>query len=565
MKMNISKSTMSLFGIMLLLAVTVGSASAYTYDVSIEQPWADDSTTTSNVEYVQVRAYVPGSNYITYKTVPIYSSTTTSGANSLGDIVGYTNNIYGTSPAFVDPYDGPKYSLEYPTYQLMKTRLYSVNDQRLALGDYMQTGAVVHEYIYDLIYKKFTTLSELNPNWTHLADMNNHGQVVGTSVAGGFTFDCQNGESIINVEGSTWTKPQRIDDEGKIYGTFSNPEMTETYFIATPEITSNITCSWIRDDVFDPLVFGNGPSFEMSGDYAYAISVADFDGHGKLDILIDHGDKVILYKGESDFDKKTKYYGESFSTIFDNQFPDVVIPAEITDLNNDGIDDSIINDGSKTQISLGKGDGTYYYVPQILNKVFKFADMNSDGFADTITVNGAFVSVNYQQPSFDNTPVDTTAPIITLTGSNPQTINLGSAYTELGATTDDGSAVVIDSSAVNTAVAGSYSVTYDSTDAAGNVATQVVRTVNVVDTSSTEPNGSIPSISPDAEQIDFEGAIEEILGPNKYLIDGKIVWIAEDTIFQVNEGVSVQVGLPAQVKGMQNPDGQVIGINVEIN
>ena len=58
--------------------------------------------------------------------------------------MGYTNNIYGRSPAFVDPYDGGKYSLEYPTYQLMKTRLYEVNDQRLALGDYMQTGAVVH-------------------------------------------------------------------------------------------------------------------------------------------------------------------------------------------------------------------------------------------------------------------------------------------------------------------------------------------------------------------------------------------------------------------------------------
>ncbi|MEJ2259187.1 MAG: hypothetical protein P8X78_01530, partial [Nitrosopumilaceae archaeon] len=173
---KISNSLVALSAIMLLLAVSVGSAFAYTYDVSEEQPWSDDSTTTSNVDYVQVRAYVPGSNYITYKTVAIYSSTTTSGANSLGDNVGYTNNIYGTSPAFVDPYDGAKYSLEYPTYQLMKTRLYSVNDQRLALGDYMQTGAIVHEYIYDLIYKKFTTLSELNPNWTHLADMNNHGQ-----------------------------------------------------------------------------------------------------------------------------------------------------------------------------------------------------------------------------------------------------------------------------------------------------------------------------------------------------------------------------------------------------
>lgn len=564
------QSIMPLSAIILLLVVTVGSASAYTYDVSFEQPWVDVSTTTSNVDYVQVRSYVPGSNTITYKTVPIYSSTTTSGANSLGDVVGYTNNIYGTSPAFVDPYDGAKYTLEYPTYQLMKTRLYSVNDQRLALGDYMQTGAIVHEYIYDLIYKKYTTLSELDPNWTHLSDMNNQGQVVGTSLEGGFSYDCQNGESIINVEGSTWTKPQKIDDQGNVYGTFSSPDMEETYFIATPDMpTGEITCSLIRDDVFEPIVFGNSLSFEMSGDYAYAISVADFNGRGTADILIDHGGKVILYKGEQNFDKKTKYYGESFSTIFDNQFPDVVIPADVTDVNNDGIDDSIINDGSKTQISLGKGDGTYYYVPQILNKVSKFADMNDDGYADIITVNGAMISVEFQQPAPETPPADTTAPVITLLGSSPVDVEVNTTYNDAGATASDNVDVnvsVIVTNPVNTGVLGTYTVTYDASDSSGNAATQVTRTVNVVDTSVPEiPIDGIPPISPDAEEIEFAGIVEEIIDSNNLVIDGKIVWISSDTIYTVNEDVPVSVGLPAQVKGMQNPDGQVIGITVEIN
>ena len=564
---------MPLSAIVLLLAVTVGSASAYTYDVSEVQPWSNESTTDSNVDYVSVRAYVPGSNYVTYKTVPIYSSTTTSGANSLGDVVGYTNNIYGTSPAFVDPYDGWKYSLNYPTYQLMKTKLFEVNDQRLALGNYMQTGAIVHEYIYDLIYKKYTTLSELNSkldsNWTHLSNMNNHGQIVGTALEGGFAYDCQNGQSAIDVEGSTWTSPQKVDDLGNVYGTFSHPDMTETYFIATPDTpTTDITCSMIRDDVFEPIVFGNGLSFEMSGDTANAISVADFNGRGTADILVDHSDpylsngKVILYKGERDFDKKTKYYGETFSTIFDNEFPDVVIPADITDVNNDGIDDSIITYGSTTQISLGKGDGSYYYVPQVLNKVSKFADMNNDGFADIITVNGAFISVKYQQPALDTAPVDTTAPVITLTGSNPQTIELGSGYTELGATTDDNSPVVIDSSLFVDAV-GSYTISYDSTDGT-NAATTVTRTVNVVDTTPVDTTDGIPAISPDAEQVEFEGEITSI-GTNNYVIDGKTVWITTDTIFKVNDDVPVVIGLAAQVKGMQNPNGEVIGIKVEIN
>ena len=77
--------------------------------------------------------------------------------------------------------------------------------------------------------------------------------------------------------------------------------------------------------------------------------------------------------------------------------------------------------------------------------------------------------------------VDTSIPVITLTGANPQVIELGAGYTELGATTDDGSAVTIDASAFLDAV-GSYNILYDATDGVNN-AVQVVRVVNVVDTS----------------------------------------------------------------------------------
>jgi hypothetical protein len=85
----------------------------------------------------------------------------------------------------------------------------------------------------------------------------------------------------------------------------------------------------------------------------------------------------------------------------------------------------------------------------------------------------------------DSTPnvSDQTPPVITLLGNNPQTIELGSGYSELGATTDDGSSVIIDSSAFVDAV-GTYSITYDSIDSVGNVATQVIRTVEVVSTPS---------------------------------------------------------------------------------
>ena len=80
---------------------------------------------------------------------------------------------------------------------------------------------------------------------------------------------------------------------------------------------------------------------------------------------------------------------------------------------------------------------------------------------------------------------DTTKPIITLTGENPQVLQACSSYVELGATASDGclalGAVAINSTAVNMNAVGSYIVTYNITDAKTNVATQVTRTVDVTD------------------------------------------------------------------------------------
>ena len=90
-------------------------------------------------------------------------------------------------------------------------------------------------------------------------------------------------------------------------------------------------------------------------------------------------------------------------------------------------------------------------------------------------------------------PSDTTAPVITLNGDNPQSVDLNTDYVEAGASTDTGESVSIDAGAVDTATVGSYSVTYNATDAAGNVATEVIRTVNVIDPNS-EPADSTPPL-----------------------------------------------------------------------
>jgi len=80
---------------------------------------------------------------------------------------------------------------------------------------------------------------------------------------------------------------------------------------------------------------------------------------------------------------------------------------------------------------------------------------------------------------------DKTAPAITLIGADPYTIEIGQTYVDAGATSYDivdGYTAVTAAGTVSTTASGSFTLTYDNTDAAGNAAVQVTRTVNVVDT-----------------------------------------------------------------------------------
>ncbi|OGY31518.1 MAG: hypothetical protein A3C02_00750 [Candidatus Andersenbacteria bacterium RIFCSPHIGHO2_02_FULL_45_11] len=95
--------------------------------------------------------------------------------------------------------------------------------------------------------------------------------------------------------------------------------------------------------------------------------------------------------------------------------------------------------------------------------------------------------------------IDTTAPLITLAGSTPVTVEFGTTYTDAGATASDDvdgniTANIVTVNPVNTNAVGAYTVTHNVNDAAGNSATQVTRTVNVVDTiAPTTPVANIPS------------------------------------------------------------------------
>ena len=94
--------------------------------------------------------------------------------------------------------------------------------------------------------------------------------------------------------------------------------------------------------------------------------------------------------------------------------------------------------------------------------------------------------------------VDSTAPVITLNGANPLTWELGVAFIDPGASTDDGS-TIIKTGNVDSNLLGNYTIFYNATDASNNVAVQKTRTVNVVDT--TKPTINL--------KVGFENTVEK--------------------------------------------------------
>ena len=104
---------------------------------------------------------------------------------------------------------------------------------------------------------------------------------------------------------------------------------------------------------------------------------------------------------------------------------------------------------------------------------------------------------------------DTTAPVISLNGTNPMTVECHTSFTDPGAVANDscaGSFPAVASGTVDVNVPGTYTITYNASDPSGNPAAPMTRTVNVVDT--TAPvitlNSNAPVLwSPNHKYVSF--------------------------------------------------------------
>lgn len=172
--------------------------------------------------------------------------------------------------------------------------------------------------------------------------------------------------------------------------------------------------------------------------------------------------------------------------------------TELVDIDNDGDLDILIAMYYNRQNIIWVNDGTGNFNQDNIvgdaghSFALAIGDINNDGALDVYIANGDY--------GIDDNRLwlqDTQAPVITLNGNDPETVEVKTAYTDAGASCTDNidvSCSIVTGGSVDVNTVGSYILTYDATDMAGNVSTQITRTVKVVDT--TAPiiilNGSSP-------------------------------------------------------------------------
>lgn len=301
----------------------------------------------------------------------------------------------------------------------------------------------------------------------------------------GFTFVCNgidcNDIQIDNqlvVIGETKEKSEIIDKDiriGKGNIDLKNDQHDATWSLKHPEenkLVIDFTHSKGRLEIGDTLTID--PVFSGTASYA---------GYVKGDTSCTSGDEgftttqMYIAKAKSPYNDCQRSFAEW-------------APDGIDDLTSTAISDSTVT-LSFTQPNLNGGTFTNYQInattPQTANPQ-TFA-INTTSTSPTITGLLGETSYSIRVSVLSQVGYSITGnilnftthgiPIITLTGYNPQIIELGLGYAEQGATTDTGSPVIIDSTSFMDIV-GDYLIYYDSFNAAGN-STQIIRDVSVYD------------------------------------------------------------------------------------
>ncbi|MCP6727552.1 MAG: DUF5011 domain-containing protein [Patescibacteria group bacterium] len=190
-----------------------------------------------------------------------------------------------------------------------------------------------------------------------------------------------------------------------------------------------------------------------------------------------------LISGLVDFEP---YYVDSGLITLSNIPPTVDVSLDVLS-NIQFVKDAIVTDG-------GSGIATYLWTSESGPGTITFGSASAEGTTVSADTDGVYVirltvTDNAENTGFDEFQLtwDTTAPVITILGNDPETVEVDTIYADASATALDNIdgdvtlSIITNISAVDTSTLGSYDVTYTVTDSAGNQAIDI-RTVNIVDT-----------------------------------------------------------------------------------
>ena len=258
--------------------------------------------------------------------------------------------------------------------------------------------------------------------------------------------------------------------------------------------TFNISDDWIGlsevERTFQIVIDTTPPTITLTGANPQSIELGD--DYTEIGATTDDGSPVTI--DSSAFSNSLGSYFTTYNSVDseDNDAIQVTRTVNVVDTTSPVItapsDITAESTGTSTSVTLVSATATDHSSFTITNDASASFPLG----VTIITWTATDSSGNESTTTQTVTIVDTTSPVITLTGNNPQSIELGDDYTELGATTNDNSPVTIDSSAFSNSL-GTYFTTYNSIDSSGNQAIQVIRTVNVIDTT--------PSVIPSMDDI----------------------------------------------------------------
>jgi hypothetical protein len=245
------------------------------------------------------------------------------------------------------------------------------------------------------------------------------------------------------------------DDQTRVYGD-SNPVFTLTYSgFQFSDDEGNLSNTYI----------GTTSATESSNAGMYSILVTTNTGGFVPTGLSDVNYDVTSVSGMLTITKADQSI--TFGPLSDMEFGDADFTVSATaDSNVDGLTVAFSATGACT----------------VTGDVVHLTTKGTCTITASQTGNGNWNAATPVAQSFD--VADVSVPVITLLGSATVTIATGDSYTDAGATATDDvdgdiTANIVTVNPVNADVAGTYTVTYNVTDDAGNIAAEVTRTVVV--------------------------------------------------------------------------------------